>query len=144
MNPWINIILLIPAFLIAGIIVLIRIKGKLENNIYRYRHEGIVLHTSLTLFRLRNEGERRIVTLGLVMLTGERLIVFNWKQRIVYECEFRSSGNRACNLRISANKKNVIVRCECSERPRELAVTVRNPDAWELEFSRLRSYSSSV
>lgn len=144
MNPWINIILLVPAFLIAATIVLIRIKGKLENNIYRYRHEGIVLHTSLALFRLRNEGERRSVSLGLVLLTGERLIVFNWKQRVVYECEFKSCGNRACDLRVSANKKNVVVRCECSEKHRELVVNVRNPDAWKLEFSRLQSYSSSV
>ncbi len=142
MNPWINVILLVPAFLIAGIIILIRIKGKLENNIYRYRHEGIVLHTSLTIFRIRSEDERWHVTFGLVMLTGERLIVFNWKQRTVFECEFQSSGNRTCDLRLSPDKKNVIVRCLCNLLPRELALAVRNPDAWKLEFSRLRSHTS--
>jgi len=140
MSPWINVILLIPAVFIVLIIVLVRIKGKLENNIYRYRHEGVVLQTSLTRFRLGEKNERLSISVGLALLTGERLIVFDWKQRIVFECEFESEKNRLCNLRPLKNKKNVVVHCRCQPMERELILNVRNPDAWELEFSRLRSH----
>lgn len=144
MSPWINVILLIPAFFIIFIVVLIRIKGKLENNIYRYRHEGVVLQTSLALFRLGEKNERLSISVGLVLLTGERLIVFDWKQRIVFECEFQSEKNRLCNLRPLKNKKNVIVHCYCQSTQRELILNVRNPDAWDLEFSRLSSHKESA
>lgn len=143
MNPWINIILLFPALLIAGTIILIRIKGKLENNIFRYRHEGIVLQTSLTNFKIRNENDRWRVSLGLVLLTGERLIVFNWRQKPVFECESQSPNAGACDLRIAGKKNKVTVHCQCGSQPRELALNVRNPDAWRLEFLRLRSHISS-
>lgn len=144
MNPWINVILLIPAVFIVFIIVLIRIKGKLENNIYRYRHEGVVLQTSLALFRLSEKNKRFSISVGLALLTGERLIVFDWKQMIVFECEFQSETNRLCNLRSLKNKKNVAVQCHCQPTQRELILNVRNPDAWELEFSRLRSHKESA
>jgi hypothetical protein len=143
MNPWINIILLIPAVFIVLIIVLVRIKGKLENNIYRYRHEGVVLQTSLALFRLGEKNGRLTVSVGLALLTGERLIVFDWKQRIVFDCEFQSEKNKLCNLQPLKNNKSVIVHCHCQTPLRVLILTVRNPDAWDLEFSRLRSYKES-
>ncbi len=144
MSPWINVILLIPAVFIVLIIVLVRIKGKLENNIYRYRHEGVVLQTSLVLFRLGEKNKQMSKSIGLALLTGERLVVFDWKQRIVFECEFQSEKNRLCNLKPLKNKKNVFVHCYCQATQRELILNVRNPDAWDLEFSRLSSHKESA
>jgi hypothetical protein len=143
MNPWVNIILLIPALLIVSTIILIRIKGRLENKLFLYRHEGIVLQTSLVFFKMRMQHSRWERSLGLALLTGERLIVFNWNQKPVFECEFQSADERMCDLEITKDKKNVIVCCECGTYPKEIALTVRNPDAWKLEFSRLRSHESS-
>lgn len=143
MNPWVNVILLIPALLILGIIVLVRIKGKLENKVFLYRHEGIVLQTSLTIFKLRNEHEPWHISFGLVLLTGRRLIVFDWKQKTVFECAFHSRENNHCDLRPTLKNKTVIVRCQCEPVPRELTLRVRNPDAWGLEYSRLRAHAST-
>ncbi len=143
MNPWINVILLIPALLILGVIVLVRIKGKLENRVFLYRHEGIVLQTSLTLFKIRNENERWHISFGLVLLTGERLIVLDWKQNTVFECEFQSVNNKYCELSPMPDDRNIFVRCQCARMQRELTLKVRNPDAWNLEFSRLRSHESA-
>jgi len=145
MNPWINIVLLIPAIIIVGIIFLIRIKGKLENKIFLYRHEGIVLQTSLALFKLRSGGGRRLPMLGLALLTGERLVVLNRNQKPVFECKFdpaaRTTGEK-CTLQTSPDKKSIIIRCRCESEEREVMLNVRNADAWQLEYGRLSSYVS--
>ncbi len=142
MNPWINVILLIPALLIVGIIVLVRIKGKLENKIFPYRQEGIVLHTSLTIFKIRDENERWRISFGLVLLTGHRLIVFDWRRKNVFECKFRSLEKKYCELDSNPDGKNIIIHCRCGRGQRDLTLKVRNPDAWKLEFSRLCSRES--
>lgn len=143
MNPWINVILLIPAIIILGIILLIRVKGKLENKIFRYRQEGIILQTSLAIFKSHIENERWHTSFGLALLTGERLIVFDWKEKITFECWFHSSEHTICQLELIENKKSVRVKCYCKPEVREMILNVRNPDAWKLEFSRLRYQSSS-
>jgi hypothetical protein len=142
MNPWLNIIFLIPAIIIAGSIILIRIKGRLENQIFRYRQEGIILQTSLAFFKLRESDDRWRLSIGLVLLTGKRLIVLDWRRETVFECVFHVCEEHRCHLRPTDDRGKVTVTCNCKARKRELMLNVRNPDAWALEFSRLRSYSS--
>ncbi len=146
MSPWINIVLIVPALIITGTILLIRVKGKLENKVFLYRHEGIILQTSLTLFRIRNHSGVRRMSLGLALLTAERLIVFDWKQKAVFECEFQSSTHgeeKNCKLHPNPKKNHIAVHCTCGNLDREITMSVRNADAWRLEFSRLCSYESS-
>ncbi|GEM_PF-1396330 len=146
MSPWVNIALIVPAIIIIGSIVLIRIKSKLENKIFHYRHEGIILQTSLAFFLMRNPDDLRRRFMGMAILTGERLVVFNWKQIPVFECEFHGAGTdepERCELRPGTDKKNITVYCRCEKTERQITMGVRNADAWQLEFSRLRSYESS-
>lgn len=142
MSPWVNIVLLIPAGIIVGIIILIRIKGKLENKIFHYRHEGLILHTSLVLYRYREgkEGWRR--SLGLALLTNERLILFNWNQEVTFNCTFTASPVERCNIKPIGHAKQILIECHCTDAPRELYLNVRNADAWRIEFLRLTHASS--
>jgi hypothetical protein len=137
MNPFINILLIVPAILIIGTIFLIRIKGRLENNVYRYRHEGLVLQTSLVLLRIRREGRPWRLSLGLAILTNERLIIFNWRNAIIFDCSFLPETQQTCSLKSTENTKGILVGCDCDSGLQEISLRVRNVDAWVLEFSRL-------
>jgi hypothetical protein len=143
MNPWVNVFLLIPAFFIIAIILLIRIKGKLENRIYHFRHEGIILQTSLAIYRLREAEGRWTASLGLALLTGKRLVVLDRTQTKAFECTFAAADGKTCELAAIENSRRMLVRCFCRGSGRELLIKVRNPDAWKLEFSRLQSDPAS-
>jgi hypothetical protein len=143
MNPIIQVLLIIPLVVLACAIYLLRVKNRLENHTYKYRPEGIILQTSLTIFRINRSSGKNRLSLGMVLLTHERIVILNWREKVVFNCDFGLRAGEVCSASVHRDGKSITIVKESGNDNISIEVNVRNPEAWSTELNRLLSHSLS-
>jgi hypothetical protein len=143
MNPIIQLLLIFPLIVLGCAIYLLRVKNRLENHTYKYRPEGIILQTSLTIFRINRGSGKNRLSLGLVVLTHGRIVILNWREKVVFNCDFASRTKEGCSASVHREGKSIAIVKKSGDGNISIEVNVRNPEAWITELKRLLSHSLS-
>jgi hypothetical protein len=143
MNPLVQILLIVPLIILVGVVYLLRIKNRLENHIYRYRSEGIILQTSLTIFHVNKSSGKKRASLGIVLLTNQRIIILDWHEKTAFDCLFVSPAGVVRSASIGRDKKSITILRREGNDEEAAEINVRNPEAWMSELNRLLRQSIS-